>query len=136
MNTNISRSQVLVSCQLDLLTMDLMPDNATANLLPVAVGADENGLYRAISLLLRGTKIAIKNYGFALFLSSCSITSVAARNALTRCQWSVASLCLTIYLSSLTYGNNFKFEITEIRHVCMTSAQKDRGRNLQVFMSP
>ena len=39
----------------------------------------------------------------------------------------MASLCLTIYLSSLTYGKNFKYEITEIWHVCMMFAQRDRG---------
>ena len=125
----------LSRCQLDLLARDLIPDNAPANLLPVAVGTDRNCLYRAISLHFAGTKIAIKNYGFKLFLSSCSITSVAARNALTRCQWSLASLCLTIYLSSVTYGKNFKYEITEIWHVCMTSAQTDRGLGVTNYWS-
>ena len=47
--------QVLVSC-LDLLAMarDLIPDDAHANLLPVAVGTDGNCLHRAISLLFAG----------------------------------------------------------------------------------
>ena len=41
----------LSRCQLDLLARDLIPDDAPANLLLVAVGADGNCLYQAISLL-------------------------------------------------------------------------------------
>ena len=63
-----SRKPATSFLQLDL--MALIPDKAPAN---VAVGADGNCLYRCFLL---GTKIAIKNYGFALFVSSCSITSV------------------------------------------------------------
>ena len=87
------------------------------------MGADGNCLYQAITLLFAGHK----KLPSATATSYCSFTSVAARNALTRCQWSLASFCLTIYLSSVTYGKNFKYEITELWHVCMTSAQRDRG---------
>ena len=36
------------------MARDLIPDNAPANLLPVAVGTDRNCLYGAISLLFAG----------------------------------------------------------------------------------
>ena len=51
-----SATSFLYRFQLDLLASDLIPDNAPANLLPVAVGADGNYLYLSLSLLFAGHK--------------------------------------------------------------------------------
>ena len=75
-NTNIPGSQALVSClvvslsrcQLDLLARDLMTDDAPANLFQVAVGADENCLYRAIALLFAGHENCHKQIRLRSFL--------------------------------------------------------------------
>ena len=106
------------------MARNLIPDKASANL---AVDADGNCLYHCF---LRGTKVAIMNYGFALFLSSCSSTSVCCKESADKVSMKSGfsqEIFLTIYLSSGTYGKNFKCEITEIWHVCMTSAHRDRG---------
>ena len=92
--TNVSGNQVipriifLSRCQLDLMARDLITGNAPANLV---VGADRNCLYRCF---FRGTKIAIKNYGFALFIE------FMLKECADKCQWSLASLCFTLWFAN------------------------------------
>ena len=112
----------LSRCQLDLLAKDLIPDDAPANLLPVAVGADKTASIGSFLFFFCGARNCHQELRLRTVLElmlnkeyCISCCKEHADKGSMESGFSPSS-CLTMYLSSVTPGKNFKYEITG---VCM-----------------
>lgn len=98
------------SYQLDRLARDLLPDDAPPDLIPVAVGADGNCLYRTFSLLFEGnenrhTELRLRT-AVELLLHKSYYTTICKDRAeiVAKKSGFSRSSCLTIFFSQENSG--------------------------------